>query len=89
MISRRERFEILKIAQGLSERVVAVDDGQAKPMRPNTILRALKKTSLVALAKVIFGRPSSTSFGLNRASGRQPSYYEARRLAANVASLQQ
>src|SRR5262249_46265155 len=36
-------------------------------------LRRSKKASLAAIAKVVFGRPSSTSFGLNRASGRQPS----------------
>ena len=37
-IVRRERFEILKIAQGLGEGVVAVDKGSLRPLRPNTIL---------------------------------------------------
>ena len=43
-IVRRERFEILKIAQGLGEGVVAVDKGQEEPLRPNTILRALEES---------------------------------------------
>ena len=47
-IVRRERFEILKIAQGLGEGVIAVDKGSLRPLRPNTILGALKKASLVA-----------------------------------------
>ena len=43
-IGRRERFEILKIVQGLGEGVIAVDKGQLKPLRPNTILGALQKS---------------------------------------------
>src|SRR5262249_27568831 len=43
-IGRRERFEILKIAQGLGEGVVAVDKGQLKPLRPNAILGALEES---------------------------------------------
>jgi hypothetical protein len=43
-IGRRERFEILKIVQGLGEGVVAVDKGQLKPLRPNTILGALEES---------------------------------------------
>jgi hypothetical protein len=43
-IGRRERFEILKIAQGLGEGVVAVDKGQLRPLRPNTILGALEES---------------------------------------------
>jgi hypothetical protein len=43
-IGRRERFEILKILHGLGEGVVAVDKGQLKPLRPNTILRALEES---------------------------------------------
>ena len=43
-IGRRERFEILKIAQGLGEGVVAVDKGQLRPLRPNAILRALEES---------------------------------------------
>jgi len=43
-IGRRERFEILKIAQGLGEGVVVVDKGQLRPLRPNTILGALEES---------------------------------------------
>jgi hypothetical protein len=43
-IVRRERFEILKIAQGLGEGVVAVDKGSLRPLRPNTILGALEES---------------------------------------------
>ena len=43
-IGRRERFEILKILQGLGAGVVAVDKGQLRPMRPNTILGALQES---------------------------------------------
>ena len=42
-IVRRERFEILKIAQGLGEGVVA-DKGSLRPLRPNTILGALEES---------------------------------------------
>jgi len=37
-VGRRERFEILKIAQGVGEGVVAVDKGTLRSLRPNTIL---------------------------------------------------
>ena len=43
-IGRRERFEILKIVQGLGEGVVAADKGQLRPLRPNTILGALEES---------------------------------------------
>ena len=43
-IVRRERLEILKIAQGLGEGVVAVDKRQLRPLRPNTILGALEES---------------------------------------------
>jgi hypothetical protein len=43
-IVRRERFEILKIAQGLGEGVVAVDKGSLRPLRPNAILVALEES---------------------------------------------
>src|SRR5262249_13858215 len=43
-IGRRERFEILKIAQRFGERVVAVDKGPLRPLRPNTILGALEES---------------------------------------------
>ena len=43
-IGRRERFEILKILQGLGEGVVIVDKGQLRPLRPNTILGALEES---------------------------------------------
>ena len=43
-IVRRERFEILKIAQGLGEGVIAVDKGSLRPLRPNTILGALEES---------------------------------------------
>jgi hypothetical protein len=42
-IVRRERFEILKIAQGLGEGV-AVDKGSLRSLRPNTILGALEES---------------------------------------------
>jgi hypothetical protein len=38
-IGRRERFEILKILQ-----VVAINKGQLRPLRPNTILGALEES---------------------------------------------
>ena len=76
-VGRRERFEILKIVQGLGEGVAAVD--KLRPLRPNTILE-----SLVAIAKVVFGQTSSTSFGL----GAEPlTKDEPRRIAADVAKL--
>jgi hypothetical protein len=37
-VGRRERFEILKIAQGLGEGVVAIGKGALRSLRPNTIL---------------------------------------------------
>ena len=43
-IGRRERFEILKIAQGLGAGTVAVDKGSLRPLRPNTILGALEES---------------------------------------------
>ena len=43
-IGRRERFEILKILQGLGEGVVIVDKGQLRPLGPNTILGALEES---------------------------------------------
>jgi hypothetical protein len=43
-IGRRERREILKSTQGLGNGVVAVDKGELKPLRPNTILRALEES---------------------------------------------
>ena len=43
-IGRRERFEILKIVQGLGEGVIAVDKGSLRPLRPNTILGALEES---------------------------------------------
>jgi len=43
-IGRRERFEILKIAQGLDEGVVATDKGLLRALRPNTILGALEES---------------------------------------------
>jgi len=43
-IGRRERLEILKIAQGLGEGVVVVDKGPLRPLRPNTILGALEES---------------------------------------------
>ncbi len=43
-IGRRERFEILKIAQGLGEGMVAVDKSSLRPLRPNTILGALEES---------------------------------------------
>ena len=43
-IGRRERLEILKILQGLGEGVVAINKGQLRPLRPNTILGALEES---------------------------------------------
>ena len=43
-IVRRERLEILKIAQGLGDGMVAVDKGSLRPLRPNTILGALEES---------------------------------------------
>ena len=43
-IGRRERREILKRRQGLSEVPVAVDGGQVESLRPNTILGALEES---------------------------------------------
>src|SRR6516162_8858625 len=43
-VGRRERFEILKIAQGVGKGVVAVDKGPLRPLRPNTILGALEES---------------------------------------------
>ena len=43
-IGRRERFVILKIVQGLGEGVVVVDKARLRPLRPNTIPRALEES---------------------------------------------
>ena len=43
-IVRRERFEILKIAQGFGEGMHAVDKGSLRPLRLNTILGALEES---------------------------------------------
>ena len=43
-VGRRERFEILKIAQGLGAGTVAVDKGSLRPLHPNTILGALEES---------------------------------------------
>jgi len=43
-IGRRERFEILKILQGLGDGVVAINKGQLRSLRPNTILGALEES---------------------------------------------
>ena len=43
-IGRRERFEILKILQGLGEGVIAVNKGELRSLRPNTILGALEES---------------------------------------------
>jgi hypothetical protein len=43
-IGRRERFEILKIVQGLGEGVVAIDQGPLRPLPPNAILGALEES---------------------------------------------
>jgi len=74
-IGRRERFEILKIAQGLGEGVLAVDKGPVRPLRPNTILGALEESTLVAIAKVVFGRPSSFWIG-HRVDDPRPSAHQ-------------
>ena len=42
-IGRRERFEILKIVQGLGEGVTAVDKGPLRPLRPNAILGGARR----------------------------------------------
>ena len=87
---RRERFEILKIVQGLGDGVAAVDKCPLRPLRPNGFSGRSKKASLVAIAKVVCGRPSSTFFGLGAGSAirRQAlTKDEARRITANVAKL--
>ena len=81
-IGRRERREILKNVQGRGERVVAVDKGQEERS---------KKASLVAITKVKFGRPSSTSFGLGAGSlgGCKPDYRSAAKLQLRDRSARQ
>ena len=44
-MGRRERQEILESVRR-GEGLVAVDKSQLKPLRPNTILRALEETSV-------------------------------------------
>src|SRR6516164_3257517 len=41
---RRERFEILKIVQGLGDGVAAVDKCPLRPLRPNAIRGALEES---------------------------------------------
>jgi hypothetical protein len=89
-IGRRERREILTSTQGLGKGVVAVDTGQLEPLRPNTILRALEESTLVAFAKVIFGQAFLGSFGLNRgrrSAAKLLTRDEARRIAVSIAKL--
>jgi len=43
-IGRREHLEILKILQDLGEGAVAVNKGQLRPLRLNTILGALEES---------------------------------------------
>src|SRR3974390_875556 len=76
-------FEILKIVQGLGDGVAAVEKCPLSAGRS-------KKASLVAIGKVVCGRPSSTFFGLGAGSTirRQAlTKDEARRITANVAKL--
>ena len=89
-IGRRERLEILKIVQGLREGVVAVDKGQLRPLRPNTILGALEESIARRNRE---GRMWSAflgffGFGDGSTIRRQAlTKDEARRIAANIAKL--
>ena len=67
-VGRRERFEILKIAQGLGAGTVAVDKGSLRPLRPNTILGALEESIARRTRERRIGQLSSTSFGLGDGS---------------------
>ena len=89
-IGRRERFEILKIVQGLGAGVVAVDKGQLRPLRPNAILGALEESIARRNRE---GRMWSAflgffGFGDGSTIRRQAlTKDEARRITANVAKL--
>jgi hypothetical protein len=52
-IGRRERREILKSTQGLSEGLVAIDKGQVEPLRLNTILQALEESIARRLIRLV------------------------------------
>lgn len=70
-VGRRERFEILKIAQGFGEGVVAVDKGSLRPLRPNTILGALEE-SIARRTQFWIGRRVDGA-DANRADDPRPS----------------
>jgi hypothetical protein len=80
-IGRRERLEILKIAQGLGEGVVAVDKGPLRPLRPNAILGALEE-SIARRSRE--GRMWAAFLDLFCQALTKD---KARRIAANVAKL--
>jgi hypothetical protein len=88
-IGRRERFEILKIAQGLGEGVVTVDKGPVRPLGPNA-LGALEESIARRNRKGRMWPAFLDLFGLGAGSTirRQAlTKDEARRIAANVAKL--
>src|SRR5262249_39307151 len=60
-IGRREP-KFSKFCKALARESSPSIGGQLRPLRPNTILAALAES--IARRNVVFGRPSSTSFGL-------------------------
>ena len=88
-IGRRERFEILKIVQGLGEGVVAVDKGQLRPLRPSTILAALEESIARRNREGRMWPAFLDLFWIAGSTIRRQALTkdEARQIAANVAKL--
>jgi hypothetical protein len=87
-IGRRERLEILKIAQGLGEEGIAVDKGPLRSLHPipgapeESIARRIREGRMWPAFLDLFGLGAGSTFrrqALTKA--------EARRIAANVAKL--
>ena len=88
-IGRRERFEILKIAQGVGKGVVAVDKGPLRPLRPNTILGALEESIARRNREGRMWPAFLDLFWIAGSTIRRQALTkdEARQIAANVAKL--
>jgi len=81
-VGRRERFEILKIAQGLGAGTVAVDKGSLRPFRPNTILLAALEESIARRTREGRIWPAFLAQFLDWATGRWDRCRPGRRSAA-------
>src|SRR6516165_11289112 len=86
---RRERFEILKIVQGLGDGVAAVDKCPLRPLRPNAILGALEESIARRNREGRMWPAFLDLFWIAGSTIRRQALTkdEARRITANVAKL--